>query len=133
MGNIPISLRMVKNLNNLRKSKPTVNINTVLPPELLEMVLRYLPPRDLRNAMLVCHLWREVGQAPGLWREIFSRATYWWLARAREDTAPAVAVPASRRGRDVVEITVEEFERDPQNPFLVKQKVKAWASINKFV
>ena len=70
MGNIPTYLRMVN--NNLRKTKPTANINTVLPPELLEMVLRYLPPSDLRNAMLVCHLWREVGQAPRLWRKLWS-------------------------------------------------------------
>ena len=129
MGNIPISLRMMNHLNNLGKSEPAANINTVLPPELLEMVLRYLPPSDLRNAMLVCHQWREVGQAPRFWREIFSRATYWWLARARENTAPAVAVPASRRGTQVREITVEELERDPQNPFLVKKKLRA--SINK--
>ena len=131
MGNIPISLRMMNNPNNLGKSKPRANINTVLPAELLEMVLRYLPPRDLRNATLVCQLWREVGEAPGLWRQIFSRATFWWLAR--ENTAPAVAVPACRRGREVREMTVDGGERDPQNPFLVKQKVKARASINKFV
>ena len=116
MGNIPIYLRMVN--KNLEKSKPIANINTVLPAELLEMVLRYLPPRDLRNAMLVCQLWREVGEAPGLWRQIFSRATFWWLAR--ENTAPAVDVPACRRDRELREMMVEEGERDPRNPLLVK-------------
>ena len=41
--------------------------NLVLPPDLLYTVLRWLPPLDLRTAVLVCRRWREVGQSPGLW------------------------------------------------------------------
>jgi hypothetical protein len=39
----------------------------LLPVELLELVLRLLPPRALLAAVQVCRRWREVGEAPGLW------------------------------------------------------------------
>ena len=44
-------------------------INTVLGQRagVLELVFRLLPLRDLKNVVLVCHLWREVGEAPGFW------------------------------------------------------------------
>jgi hypothetical protein len=38
-----------------------------LPYEVLELVLRLLPPRDLKAAVLVCRRWREAGEAPRLW------------------------------------------------------------------
>ena len=31
------------------------------------MVFSFLPPKDLKAAVLVCKLWSRVGQAPGLW------------------------------------------------------------------
>jgi hypothetical protein len=34
-----------------------------------------LPTADLRTVLLVCHLWREVGEAPGLWTWAILRAT----------------------------------------------------------
>jgi hypothetical protein len=34
---------------------------------MLELVLRLLPPRALKAAVLVCRRWRAVGEAPGLW------------------------------------------------------------------
>jgi hypothetical protein len=39
----------------------------LLPPEVLELVLRLLPPRALKAAVLVCRAWRAAGEAPGLW------------------------------------------------------------------
>ena len=42
-------------------------INELLPPEMLERVFRLLPNRDLKNAVLVCRRWRDVGEAPSLW------------------------------------------------------------------
>ena len=79
---------MVDKLNSLGKTK----INSLLPPEILEMILGLLSPADLRSAVLVCQLWREVGEAPGLWTWVLPRAT-------REKRASAVAVLASRRMR----------------------------------
>ena len=40
---------------------------TVLPVELLLLVFSQLPGRDLRAVVLVCRLWREVGELPRLW------------------------------------------------------------------
>ena len=42
-------------------------INSCLPEEMLRMVFSFLPPVDLKAAVLVCKLWSRVGQAPGLW------------------------------------------------------------------
>ena len=42
-------------------------INSLLPEEMLRMIFSYLPPEDLKAAVLVCKLWSRVGQAPGLW------------------------------------------------------------------
>ena len=43
-------------------------INTVLGQRagVLRLVFGFLPPRDLKNVVLVCRLWREVGEEPGL-------------------------------------------------------------------
>ena len=50
-------------------------INSVLPLELLHQILGLLAPQDLKAAVLVCRLWREVGEAPGLWTWAFLRVT----------------------------------------------------------
>ena len=44
-------------------------INTLLGRRagVLELVFRLLPLRDMKNVVLVCHLWREVGEAPSFW------------------------------------------------------------------
>ena len=50
-------------------------INALLPPEMLHQVFCLLPPRDMKNVLLVCQLWREVGEAPGLWSWVVLRVT----------------------------------------------------------
>ena len=52
-------------------------INTVLGRRagVLELVFRLLPLRDMKNVVLVCHLWRDVGEASGLWAWIVLRVT----------------------------------------------------------
>ena len=50
-------------------------INIVLPPEILRQIFSLLPPADLRSLLLVCQLWREVGESPGLWTWAMVRAT----------------------------------------------------------
>ena len=42
-------------------------INSLLPEEMLRMIFSFLPPKDLKAAVLVCKLWSSVGQAPVLW------------------------------------------------------------------
>ena len=42
-------------------------ISSSLPEEMLRMIFSFLPPEDLKAAVLVCKLWSRVGQAPGLW------------------------------------------------------------------
>ena len=44
-----------------------ININSLLPKELLEMFLILLPPQDLKAALLVCQSWREVGDRSKFW------------------------------------------------------------------
>jgi len=45
-----------------------LNINELLPPELLLEVFQKLPPRVLLKALLVCRLWHSLAlQAPQLW------------------------------------------------------------------
>ena len=42
-------------------------INSCLPEEVLRIVFSFLPPKDLKAAVVVCKLWSRIGQAPGLW------------------------------------------------------------------
>ena len=44
-----------------------LNINLILPEELLYQVFSMLSPKDLKSALLVCKWWAEVGESPGLW------------------------------------------------------------------
>ena len=47
-------------------------INALLPPEMLHYIFYQLPPRDLKNVVLVCRRWREVGEA-GFWAWVILR------------------------------------------------------------
>jgi len=40
---------------------------TFLPPEIIGKILSSLSPRDLKSAVLVCRMWREVGESSSLW------------------------------------------------------------------
>ena len=44
-----------------------MNINTMLPVEMLDRVFSMLEPRDRMEAVKVCHIWKEVCEYPGLW------------------------------------------------------------------
>ena len=41
----------------------------------LELVFGLLPPRDLKNVVLVCQLWREAGEEARLWAWVVLRVT----------------------------------------------------------
>jgi len=40
---------------------------SALPSEVMFMILRYLPPQELKSAVLVCKALREMGEKPRLW------------------------------------------------------------------
>jgi len=42
-------------------------INEKLPPEIMRQIFLLLPPRDLKNVLLVCKKWKEAGEDPYLW------------------------------------------------------------------
>ena len=75
--------------------------DAMLPPEVLHLVLSLLPPRHLKTALLVCWSWRQVGEAPGLWKNVNLRVT-------RENISLMSEVMAARRFLAVKEITVED-------------------------
>ena len=46
----------------------SLNINSRLPPEMLEKVFSFLGPKDLKTVMLVCKTWNNTAEAsPLLW------------------------------------------------------------------
>ena len=71
------------------ETKNSRNINNVLPSEILYLIFRHLiplatfthpepQPKDwlhLIRARQVCQLWRDVGDAPGLWQRIRLKVT----------------------------------------------------------
>ena len=85
-------------------------VEVQLPAEILKQIFHLLPGRDLRLAVQVCRLWREAGEAPGLWaREVVC------LARGGEAT-PALSVGCS--SAELLEIAREidsvQARREPR-------------------
>ena len=75
-------------------------------------IFRQLAPRHLKTALLVCSRWRQVGEAPGLWRNVHLRLT-------RENIRLLPGLLGARRVGAVREVTIgrnlttDEFaERD---------------------
>ena len=75
-------------------------INSLLPPEMLHQVFWQLPPRELKNVVLVCRLWREVGEEPVLWAGVIPRVT-------RENMSTMPERLGSKRMRAVRELRVK--------------------------
>ena len=75
----------------------------LLPPEVLYLIFCQLPAQHLKTALLVCSTWRQVGEAPGLWKNVNLRVT-----RENMDVMPEVL--GARRMLAVQEITVEDVE-----------------------
>ena len=80
-------------------------VDPVLPREVLHLVFCHLSPDHLKAALLVCRCWREVGEAPGLWKNINLRIT-------RKDFGLIPEVLAARRMLAVREITLEEKKEE---------------------
>ena len=62
-------------------------INSCVPQEMLRIIFSFLPPKDLKAAVLVCKLWSRVGQAPGLWSWVTFHAGY------NEDVLEQIRLP----------------------------------------
>ena len=73
----------------------------LLPPEVLYLIFCQLPAQHLKNALLVCWRWRQVGEATGFWRNVNLRVT-------RENIRLMPEVLGARRMLEVREITVED-------------------------
>ena len=67
-----------------------VNINKVLPGEMLEQIFHLLTPDELKAAVMVCKRWAEVGQAPILW-------TWASITIGESDLGSIVEVLSSRK------------------------------------
>ena len=74
-----------------------------MPPELLHLIFRQLTPRHLKTALLVSSRWRQVGEAPGLWRDVHLRLT-------RQNIRILPGVLGARRMAAVREVTIEDVE-----------------------
>ena len=78
---------------------------------MLHQVFCLLPPRDLKNVVLVCRLWREVGDWPGFWAWVWAYAL--WpgqlagLRVTRENMSSMPERLGSRRMRAVRVLWVE--------------------------
>ena len=68
----------------------------------LELVFGLLPPRDMENVVLVCRLWREVGEAPQFWAWVV-------LGVTRENMSTMPERLGSRRLQAVRKLKVEEW------------------------
>merc|ERR1712062_13195 len=51
------------------------NINSVLPLEPLSTIFQSLSLADLKSALLVCSLWKNIGESPWLWKSSQLRVT----------------------------------------------------------
>ena len=69
------ALKPSSTMGSRHSSTPPDLINTLLPPEMLRQIFSQLAPADLKTVVLVCQLWREVGEAPGLWTWAVMTAT----------------------------------------------------------
>jgi len=52
---------------NSKNSLNKMSAITFLPSEIIDKILSSLSPRDLKSAVLVCKMWREVGESSTLW------------------------------------------------------------------
>ena len=53
-----------------------MDINSVLPDEMLDAVFRLLPHKSFLMVLLVCRRWREVGESPWFWAFSSLRVTF---------------------------------------------------------
>ena len=96
------------------------NINTLLGRRagVLELVFRLLPPKDLKNIVLVCQLWREAGE-PVLWSKGVLRVTRGNM------TSVVEALDDSRRLQAVKNIRVEVVSKELLEAVARKQGLKS--------
>ena len=100
-----------------------------LPAEMLEKVFHLLPYRDRKAVVQVCRWWREVGEAPCLWKWVVLRV-------AQENQGSMAELLGSRRVggvsrlvvRDRVELTEELLQAVAAHPALDRLLVGAYVT-----
>ena len=71
----------------------------------LELVFGLLPPCDMKNAVLVCQMWRELGEAPRFWAKLWRKHGRDGVIKVtRENLSTMPERLDSRRMRDVREL-----------------------------
>ena len=95
--------RSKRKLPAIDTSSPAAMSEPVLPPEVLHLIFTLLPPRHLAAALQVCWLWRQVGEAARLWRNVVLRVN-------RDNIGLMSEVLAARRMLEVTEITVGDVK-----------------------
>ena len=70
---------------------------------ILGLVFQLLPHKDLKNCVLVCRLWRDVGEVPRFW-------TWVKILVTRENMSAMAERLSSKRMRDVKNLRVKEWE-----------------------
>ena len=76
----------------------------------LNLVFRLIPLGEMKNVVLVCRLWREVGEAPGFWAWVIITAT-------KENMSTMPERLGCRRTRAVREFRVESRWEGHFGPF----------------
>ena len=79
-------------------SEHSTNLISRFPPEILEHILHFLPPGDLKSAVAVCKNWNKIGGEPKLWP---------WakISLEPDSTGPAFDFIKSTRGVRSLEAT----------------------------
>ena len=75
--------------------KDVTKVNALLPEEILRIIFSFLPPKDLKSAVLVCKLWSRVEQAPGLQTRACKSK---WLLSDPLEVKKKISSSASPRG-----------------------------------
>ena len=95
--------RSKRKLPAIDTSSPAAMSEPVLPPEVLHLIFTLLPPHHLAAALQVCWVWRQVGEAARLWRNVILRVN-------RDNIGLMSEVLAARRMLEVTEITIGDVQ-----------------------
>ena len=102
---LPLEEHVMGTLLSTLTTPRQVQTNVLLLPEVLYQVFRLLNPRDLKAAVLVCRLWREVGEAPRFWSWVVLRVT-------TKNQSTMLEALQSRRMKTVRKLMIEEVSEE---------------------
>jgi len=65
-----VRLGLVEEKKPRMVTRSSRSINARFPPELITTIFKHLPFNDLKNVLLVCRLWKKLGEQPCLWSSL---------------------------------------------------------------